>query len=64
MDLSAVDRHAASLTDRPRLTEVYEVACLLKAVSLTDLTTLGGKFLFECYKGEISISILYQLICA
>lgn len=42
VNLSAVERRAASLTGRRSVKKDYQAAWLLKAVSCIDLTTLSG----------------------
>ena len=42
VNLSAVERRTASLTKRRTVKKEYQVAWLLKAITLLDLTTLSG----------------------
>ena len=68
VNLSAVERRTASLTKRRTVKKEYQVAWLLKAITLLDLTTLSGddtlgKVEKLCIKGlnPISDLILKQL---
>ena len=68
INLSAVERRTSSLTKRRTVKKEYQVAWLLKAVTLLDLTTLSGddtlgKVRKLCTKGlnPISDLILKQL---
>ena len=68
VNLSAVERRTSSLTKRRTVKKEYQVAWLLKAITLLDLTTLSGDDTFGkveklCIKGinPISDSILKQL---
>ena len=68
VNLSAVERRTISLTKRRTVKKEYQVAWLLKAISLLDLTTLSGddtlgKVEKLCIKGlnPISDLILKQL---
>jgi len=68
VNLSAVERRSATLTKRRTVKNDYQVAWLLKAISLIDLTTLSGddtlgKVEKLCIKGlnPISDEILKQL---
>ena len=68
VNLSAVERRTASLTKRRTVKKEYQVAWLLKAITLLDLTTLSGddtlgKVEKLCIKGlnPISELILKQL---
>ena len=42
INLSAVERRTISLTKRRTVKKEYQVAWLLKSITLLDLTTLGG----------------------
>ena len=42
VNLSAVERRTSSLTKRRTVKKEYQVAWLLKAITLLDLTTLSG----------------------
>ena len=68
VNLSAVERRTSSLTKRRTVKKEYQVAWLLKAITLLDLTTLSGDDTFGkveklCIKGinPISDLILKQL---
>ena len=68
VNLSAVERRTSSLTKRRTVKKEYQVAWLLKAITLLDLTTLSGddtlgKVKRLCVKGlnPISDLILKQL---
>ena len=68
VNLSAVERRTTSLTKRRTVKKEYQVAWLLKAITLLDLTTLSGddtlgKVEKLCIKGlpPISNLILKQL---
>ena len=68
VNLSAVERRTTSLTKRRTVKKEYQVAWLLKAITLLDLTTLSGddtlgKVEKLCIKGlnPISDLILTQL---
>ena len=68
VNLSAVERRTLSLTKRRTVKKEYQVAWLLKAITLLDLTTLSGddtlgKVEKLCIKGlnPISDSILKKL---
>ena len=68
VNLSAVERRTTSLTKRRTVKKEYQVAWLLKAITLLDLTTLSGDDTFGkveklCIKGlnPISDLILTQL---
>ncbi len=43
INLSAVERRTVSLTKRRTVKKEYQVAWLLKSITLLDLTTLSGK---------------------
>ena len=63
VNLSAVERRTASLTKRRTVKKEYQVAWLLKAITLLDLTTLSGDDTFGkieklCIKGLNPISDL------
>ena len=46
VNLSAVERRTSSLTKRRTVKKEYQVAWLLKAITLLDLTTLSGDATF------------------
>ena len=66
VNLSAVERRTASLTKRRTVKKEYQVAWLLKAITLLDLTTLSGddtlgKVEKLCIKGLNPISIAFAV---
>ena len=68
INLSAVERRTTSLTKRRTIKKEYQVAWLLKSITLLDLTTLSGDDTFGkverlCQKAlqPISLSILNSL---
>ena len=63
VNLSAVERRTSSLTKRRTVKKEYQVAWLLKAITLLDLTTLSGddtlgKVEKLCIKGPVSYTHL------
>ncbi len=69
INLSAVERRTTSLTKRRTVKKEYQVAWLLKSITLLDLTTLSGDDTFGkvdrlCQKAlqPISLNILTAII--
>ena len=62
VNLSAVERRTLTFTKRRTVKKDYQVAWLLKAITLLDLTTLEGSDTFGKVKNFVSrVLILYQM---
>ena len=67
VNLSAVERRTLSLTKRRTVKKEYQVAWLLKAITLLDLTTLSGDDTFGkieklCIKGRSNGGLLVAAV--